>query len=212
MNDEVVRGIRRVPGLLGLATLGFAALYVLNAPDRARAEGDEAILHVFVSEAATLTPVPNAAVSVSGAAATVSGLTSSEGEVVLEISQVLGELAVGPDGLFRVDITVNAEGFGRTTILNQYYAGPGTSVGVTLSEENRIEDRICIPRAASVFYTACQQTPAAPSSGTGLERPPGSRSGLAPLLLPAIAATIVACLAGVVAYRRSSNPPGRPHA
>ncbi|MCC6387432.1 MAG: hypothetical protein IT302_08625 [Dehalococcoidia bacterium] len=118
------------------------------------------------------TPIAGAAVTVSSGTVSVSGTTSDDGVVRLDLSDVLAVAPVGEDGLQRFNLVVEADGYGSLSIVNEYFGGPGGSHGATLTDQPRVEDRICIPRAASVFHRECPDyqgtgTPGPPQTGTG---------------------------------------------
>lgn len=116
------------------------------------------------------TPLAGAVVTVSSATMSISGTTDEGGVARLDVSMVLATTPVGRDGLQRFTILVEANGYGRLSIVNQYFGGPGAGHGATVSEEDRVEDRICIPRAASVFHHECpdyEGTPGPPPTGAG---------------------------------------------
>lgn len=158
------------------------------------------------------TTIAGAAVTVSSGAVSVSGTTANDGVVRLDLSDVLAIAPVGQDGLQRFNVLVEADGYGRLSIVNEYFGGPGGSHGATLTDQPRVEDRICIPRAASVFHRECPDyqgagTPGPPQTGTG--RSSTAPAGGVPFDVGAVlGGTALLGVAGLASWflRRTARP------
>jgi hypothetical protein len=163
-------------------------------------ERGDTVVHIEVTDA-SLEPIAGAEVTVLHGEKSASGVTDAAGVAEFDVGDILEFVELGPDGLQRFDILVEADGFGATTILNENF-GPGGSIGVSLVESSRTIDRICTPRAASVFYPQCpdyQGTPGPPGTGSGTAR--GDEKTKPDIRLAAIAVA-VATVAGALVTAR----------
>jgi len=159
-------------------------------------------LNGLVVDSTTNTAVAGAIVTVSGQSA----ITAIDGSFSIDLATVLPSIPVGADGLQRLNITVEAAGYGLWTAKNKGFF-PGGNIEAQLTAEPHTLDWICIPRAAQQFHPECSSLPSGPLQPP---EPPTTGSGGSPAAANdalAVAAALIgaAMLAGSAAFTASQR-------
>lgn len=114
----------------------------------------------LIEDAKSNAPVVGAKVQLSTGQSAVSGL---DGTYRIPDDGRLASLPVGSDGVRRFTVTVEANGYGSSTLRNWMYS-PGATYGAALTDQAVDRDLLCVPRALKSFHPECSRLPDGPTA------------------------------------------------